>query len=77
MSRLKYLFRAVEDDDHEDGAPRSAAPQPVRITGLNIPFGDLAMFLVKLVLAFIPAGIILGGLGLLVTAGLAAIGLQI
>lgn len=57
--------------------PAVAAPpavQNVRITGVDIPFGDLVTLLVWLALASIPAALILLAIGAVIALGLAGIG---
>lgn len=48
-------------------APQLAPDQPIRvkITGLDMPFGDMVILLVKWSLAAIPAALILGTLALI------------
>ena len=41
--------------------------QEYRITGIDIPFFDMVVFMVKAALASIPAAMILGVIGLLLT----------
>jgi len=45
------------------------------ITGIDIPFGDLIVLLVKLALAAIPAAIILFIIGTLISAAFAILGI--
>lgn len=65
--------------ERRDSAPTPAAHrvpkvQNVRVTGVDIPFWDLAMFLVWFSLAMIPAALILLALGLLVALAVSALG---
>jgi hypothetical protein len=46
----------------------------VRITGIDIPFNDLIIFLVKLALAAIPAMLLLLGVGAVAVGILAGLG---
>lgn len=52
-------------------------PQDVKIIGINMPFGDMVVFMVKWAIAAIPAMIILIFIGLIVGVILAALGLAL
>jgi hypothetical protein len=39
--------------------PRSSGNIDVRLTGLDVPFGDLVLFMIRMTFASIPAGLLL------------------
>jgi hypothetical protein len=69
--QLAYLSEALLPD-----AERNPGHQWVKVQDVNVPFLNLAMFLVKLALAGIPAGIVLGGISFLIVALFGLLGLS-
>jgi hypothetical protein len=49
------------------GSKRMESPTEVKVVNFDIPFWNLVGFMLKLVFAAIPAGIILGVIGLVLT----------
>lgn len=58
---------------HGRGRPRLPAVQSVRLTGVDIPFGDLVALLVWLALAAIPAALILMFIGFVIAVLVAGV----
>ncbi len=70
MSTQRYDTPADQYRSQNGGNERGLGTT-VQITGVNIPFGDLVVFLIKFTLAGIPAGIIVGLIvGLMYLVGL-------
>jgi hypothetical protein len=56
---------------------RNPGHQWVKVQDFNVPFINLSMFLAKLALAGIPAGIVLGGISFLIVALVSLLGLTL
>lgn len=69
------MAQPYEDDDTPRPWRTVVQPggMPVVIRGLEIDFGDLVMLILKVTLASIPAGIIVGGLGALLVLAMLAL----